>query len=200
MPTLFRIKGVGTGWQGAPGLNQFWFDVDPLLTRRENADQALGLVSDFYNTMQSYLVAGSTWAPESDIDFFDEATGALDERYVTGEPITPVTGDDTTFGNSRATMVASKLSTSEIVNRRLLIGRHFIGPIGDSGIDNAGQLTADIQQTVATAYAGMIDIVGPNLVVWHRPTSAGASDGKYGRVRGAGVSMDVPAILRSRRD
>lgn len=200
MASIFRIKAVGTGWQGGPGLTQFFFDTDPLLTNRENADQALGLVSDFYGTLKQYLVVGTQWGPQTDVDFFEDTDGKLTERYVSGNPTTDAVGTDTTTGNSRATMIASKLSTSDVINNRLLIGRHFIGPIGDEGIDSEGALLPSVTQAVATAYAGMIDVVGPNLVVWHRPTSKGATDGKAGRVRGAGVSMSVPAVLRSRRD
>lgn len=194
------IRGIGTGWQGAPGQNTFIFDTDPVLTNRQNADQALGLVSDFYATLQDYLVDGSTWRPDEEVNFYEDSNGELIERYVTGEAIGGTLGADTTQGNSRATMVCSKLVCNDIVNNRALTGRHFIGPIGDFGIDAGGALTSQISQTVATAYAGMIDVVGPNLSVWHRPTSKGATDGVAGRVRGAGVSMSVPAVLRSRRD
>jgi len=203
MADIFIIKALGSGWQGAPGLTQFIFDTDPLLTRRENADQALGLVSSFYETMADYLVNDTVWQPSAEVDFFEDSNGELQERYVSGEVIDPVTGTDTTTGNSRATMVASKLSTSVVRNNRLITGRHFIGPIGDNGIDSEGTLTAAIRQTVATAYAGMIDIVGPNLVVWARPRpDAGPvlAVGQSARVEGAGVSMSVPAVLRSRRD
>lgn len=200
MADIFMIKTVGTGWQGAPGQNTFIFDTDPLLTNRENADQALQLVSDFYDTMKEYLVVGSSWAPDSEVNFYDDQTGILFERYISGEVIPSVSGTDTTLGNSRATMVVSKLVCNDVVNGRVLTGRHFIGPIGDQGIDSEGSLTQEIQQQVAQAYAGMIDVVGPNLSVWHRPTAKGADDGQAGRVRGAGVSMSVPGVLRSRRD
>lgn len=200
MAEIFRVKAVGTGWQGGPGLTQFWFDTDPILNARENADEALNLVSAFYETVKGYLIDGSTWGPEADIDFFEDTDGRLLERYVSNQPTTDVSGTDSSFGNSRATMIASKLSTSDVINNRVLVGRHFIGPIGNDALDPDGSLSAGVAQTIATAYAGMIDIVGPNLVVWHRPTSKGATDGKAGRVRGAGVSMSVPAVLRSRRD
>lgn len=200
MADIFMIRGVGTGWQGAPGQNTFIFDTDPLLTNRENADQALGLVASFYSTLSGYLVSGTRWKPDEEVNFFDDQSGTLKERYVSGEQIDEAVGSDSSLGNSRATMVASKLVCNDIVNNRALTGRHFIGPIGDGGIDNEGALTPDINQAVATAYAGMIDIVGPNLCVWHRPTSVGANDGLAGRVRGAGVAMTVPAVLRSRRD
>jgi len=203
MASIFIIKGTGSGWQGAPGLNQFVFDTDPLLTNRENADQAIGLVSAFYSTLSSYLVDGTIWAPSAEVDFFDSVSGALEEKYFTGEDITPVTGTDVTSGNSRATMIASKLVTNTVKGQTLLRGRHFIGPIGDTAITPDGQLTESSKQDVATAYAGMIDIVGPNIGVWGRPVSKipePFQPGVFGRVVEAGVSMDVPAVLRSRRD
>lgn len=203
MADIFIIKAIGSGWQGAPGLTQFVFDTDPLLTRRLNADSALRLVSDFYETMASYLVDDSVWAPSAEVDFFDDVSGTLQEKYFSGEPITAVAGTDVTSGNSRATMVASKLVTDTVRGQTLLRGRHFIGPIGDSGITSEGQLTEAIKQSVATAYAGMIDVVGPNLGVWGRPVTKipePFKPGVFGRATGAGVSMDVPAVLRSRRD
>lgn len=88
-------------------------------------------------------------------------------------------------------------STGGIVNGRKLRGRTFLVPLTYGVYDGDGTIEPGALGTLRT-FANSIMASGP-LAIWHRPTSAGATDGNsYGVV--ANAVRDKVAILTSRRD
>lgn len=87
--------------------------------------------------------------------------------------------------------------TGGIINGKRLRGRTFIVPLSNNSYGTDGTLEPSMLANLETLASGL-QASGP-LAVWHRPTSAGASDGNsYGVV--SHRIRDKVAILTSRRD
>lgn len=194
---MYRYRINLQGWSGAPGLNTVYvrFAALPVI---EDYQAVAELLKTAFDSLKTYYIAGVTINIDPQVDVIDDTTGTLQTSAVITPPAT-VTGTSSNSQTSRAQMVLARLKTDAVVNGRRLQGRLFIGPIGGSGVDYNGTITSTLGNAVSSAFSGLLDVAGGRIVVWHRPTSPGASDGTSGFVQSVGYKP-VPAQLRSRRD
>jgi hypothetical protein len=88
-------------------------------------------------------------------------------------------------------------NTGGIIGGRRLRGRTFLVPLSSTAYESNGTLTSSALTAIG-AFANGLMASGP-LAVWHRPTSAGGSDGNsYGVI--SNRIRDKVAFLSSRRD
>lgn len=87
--------------------------------------------------------------------------------------------------------------TGGIVAGRRLRGRTFLVPLSTDAYDPQGTLTSTALTRIQT-FASTMMAAGP-LAVWHRPTTAGGTDGNSYGVQSFRV-RDKVAYLSSRRD
>jgi len=165
----------------------------------DNAAPPVAAVRDAFNAANSLFPTGLSITFPTSGDRIEDTTGDLSGVWAAAAT-TPVAG---TRAEAPAAGVGACIgwSTGGIVTGlkgpRKLRGRTFIAPISSWNYDSTG--------TLATASLGVLDALGAAiraagpLAVWHRPTSAGGTDGNsYGVV--AHKVRDKVAYLSSRRD
>lgn len=152
------------------------------------------LVSAF-TAVKNYFPLGMSWTIPGSGDTIDDTTGELTAVWTaTGGATVAAAGS----GNCAAGVGACiGWSTGGIVNGRKLRGRTFLVPLTYGAYDGDGTIEATTLGNLRT-FANAVQASGP-LAVWHRPTSATATDGNsYGVI--ANKVNDKVAILTSRRD
>lgn len=210
MARVAKIKAVLEGWDGAPGVNSWYFtSIGGLAPDADGIEAMAALIRDAYSDLKPYIVGGIRINIDPAAAVYEVETGDLVAVHGTGthaEVVGQAAGKDLAL--SRATQINVRLQTDAIVGNRILAGRHFIGPCSNNALDYGGKVTAEVASLVDTAYAGMLDIAGPHrLVVWSQPKPArtGSSGkplpaqvGAFGYVQSADAQA-VPGTLRSRK-
>jgi hypothetical protein len=188
---MYRVRTVFEGFQGTPWLNTLYFDADG-----GTAQQAATAAGTFWGAVDALMDNEVTWRTEPDVPTINPGTGNLETVTST----TPVTGAGalSTIMLPVATQGLIRWRTGIIVGDRELRGRTFVPGLGTASNDN-GILLAASQTTMQTAAAALISDANSTLVVWHRPSSPGASDGTNASVLTANVWGQF-ATMRSRRD
>ena len=165
----------------------------------DNAAPPVAAVRAAFEAQKGALPLGIVLTFPGAGDRIDDATGELTGVWSSAGGGT-VTG---TGGGVSAAGVGACIgwTTGGIVSGskgpRKLRGRTFIVPLQVGAYDVDGTLTP-ASVGVLTALATALQASGP-LAIWHRPTSAGASDGNSYGVISAKV-RDKVAYLSSRRD
>ena len=128
-------------------------------------------------------------------DSIEDTTGELTGVWSTsGGDTVEGTGD---YGTAAGVGACINWLTGGIIDGKKLRGRTFIVPIHALNYADDGTL-APTTFTVLSTLANDLQAAGP-LAVWHRPTTAGGSDGNsYGVI--ANRLRDKVAYLSSRRD
>lgn len=199
MPSITRFRCELSGFDGAPGLNTFHaLDVGQAIPDQAGIDDFSDQLQSMYDDLKSFSLNNATVSILSEVDTFDAETGQLQQRLSVSTPWTVIrTGAQTDV--SRATQAKMRYQTDAIAGNRFLQGGIFYGPLSGAAIDNAGQIDATFKAAVPTAYAGLLDVLGPlRLAVWQQPNE-NRPTGTYGYVQSVSVAS-APAVLRSRRD
>lgn len=197
---IARFRVELTGWNGAPGVNTWHFvEATPGLAWEDYIDPTAALIRSAYNTMAGLIASGVKCQVLPEVDLLNIADGQLVRKMQVGTLPTSVTGTGSASAIGRVEQVRVKLVTDKVVGRRLLQGRHFIGPMAGAALSSDGTLSTSSRGTVATAYQGVTDALGARLAVWARPGGKGATDGEFGHVQSV-VAGTTPGVLRSRRD
>jgi hypothetical protein len=188
---MYRVRTVFEGFQGTPWLSTLFFDENG-----GTAQQAANAAGAFWGAADALMDNEVNWRTEPDVAEIDAITGQLESVSST----TPVIGSGalTTLMLPVATQALVRWRTGIIVGDRELRGRTFVPGLGTASNDN-GVLLAASQTTLQTAAAALIADANSVLVIWHRPTSPGASDGQAASVLTANVWGQF-ATMRSRRD
>lgn len=204
MTQLARVRSRWQGFNGAPGYTVLHFrdfgagdggggDVD--------AAMALGAVTrtfDFMRAFPALLPAVVNIQVEGTVDVIEDTTGELVNSFNVAPPAA-VQG--TAASNySAASGAVVNWRTGGIRNGRRIRGRSFIVPLAIGAYSLSGQLSPASQTTLQNAATALANAaLTPDLMVYARPTSAGAVDGTAAVVTSAQVPT-LGAILRSRRD
>lgn len=200
MTNLMRVRASLTGWEGGPGLNQFWFSQGSLTS----VDMTAVTAASEITREMLYAIRG-TWRPgvqvqvEPSVSIHDAASGEIVDILTLETPEDVVVSPATNGQESPATAIVVNLLTNVFRNGRLVRGRTFISPIAGGQIGNDGKVNSDSITNIASAYAGLIDGLGPKLCVYTRPSTHGATDGLYEDVTVCRVAPKA-GILKSRRD
>lgn len=190
MTTLHRVvvEWAGPGVVGR-AVNVLHFSgSDP-------AAPPVAAIKTAYGNLTNALPIGVTITVPGTGDSFDDATGEL-----TG--VWTAAGGGSVTGAGTAVCAAGVgacvgWQTGGIVNGRKLRGRTFIVPLHNATFDGDGTLSASTLGVLGT-FANALQAAGP-MAIWHRPTSAAATDGNsYGVI--ANRVRDKVAFLSSRRD
>lgn len=187
---MLRVKSVGTGWTGGPGLTQFYFDSGVATIDAAMATGVTGRVRAYFDALKAYTRPEIGWQVDPVVDIVDPATGDLTGQVVAGSAPSIVVGTATGSVGPAFVAVVGKLRTNSYFNGRQIQGRTFYSPLAALFTDSTqpeGGLTA--AQTAGLT-AVLTAAGGPALVVWHRPTGGGSgfmaavltvsSSGNYG--------------------
>lgn len=185
MASLWRIPVVWSGLGGLPGVSVFY------------GAPAGSLVSDlktYFTGLVTSCPSGLSWQIPTSGDVIDDATGTLTGGWTdSGGGVVSATG---TGAYAAGTGFFTRWQSNIIVNGRRLRGRTFIAPITAANFQSDGTI---LNSSVVT-YQTLADalITGADLMIWHRPTNPGGTDGESHNATSAQV-VDRVTSLRSRR-
>lgn len=188
-----RLNRLVVDWQGADIVGRA---VSVLhFQGSDSSAPDVGAVKAAFTAAASALPNTVTVTVPGSGDVIEDTTGALvDVWTASGGGI--VSGSATTAGPAGVGVCVGWLTGGIVAGRRLR-GRTFIVPIPGNSYNVDGTLTT-ATTNVWTTWANAI-IASGGFGVWHRPTSAGASDGNSYAVLSARIRPKV-AFLSSRRD
>lgn len=151
-------------------------------------------VTNAFGALNAILPVGVVLDIPNTGDTIDAATGQLTGTWGHTNPPGQMLP---TGGAAAAAGVGACVTwlTSDVVNGRRVRGRTFIVPLSTDGYQDDGTLTP-AAVTALGVFAGLL--IAESLVVWHRPTTVGGSNGSEHAVTSFKVS-DRVAVLRSRR-
>lgn len=195
---MFRVRAVGTGWTGGPGLLTWYVDVGSVYSVT-TATAAAERVRAMLYAARGLMHTSTTWTVTPDCDVVTPATGVITETFTAGVTPFPVVGADT--GSMAAPIVALLLryTTADFVKGRRVKGRSFLSPIPASAIGPTGILAPSVAAgvTAFTEAAMSPDSVSSHLLVWHRPKLG--LGGSVHAVTGISAASKL-SYLSSRRD
>lgn len=195
MANIYRVVLTWTGFTGAPGYTNMFFD-DSTGTAQQAADAARAFMFASFSTASQFLPTGVKIASSSSVDTIEPATGSLVNSTSVTQPADVNGGGSTVY--SSATGACVSWLTSAIVNGHRVRGRTFLVPISTTAFDSVGTLATTFITAVNTAVTALLAAT-PDLVVWRRPISQAAGGGGTNLVL-VGKVTDKTAILTSRRD
>lgn len=192
--TITRVTAVWTGFTGAPGYSNFFFDA---FGGGDVVDAEVERVQAFFTRLSATLPSSVRINVQPEVALVDEMTGDLEAYRNVNTAPAGISG--TASGTYSAPSGAAITWSTDTVNRgRRIRGRTFIVPMGNTMYEANGTLSAAALSDLnaaATALRGTGS--GPTLVVWSRPRPGGGA--AIGPVTGHRVT-DKAAVLRSRRD
>lgn len=192
--TIARVTAQWSGFPGAPGYSNFFFEV------AGSSDEQLGapaVVRTAFSSILQQLPSGVSIQVSPTVEYIDEATGVLQD-YGDAEE-TPDSVNGSSSGNwAGPTGAVVNWTTGTVRDGRRVRGRTFLVPLGSTAFQNDGTLgslgLAALNNFATNLRGGAENTTG--LVVWGRPSS---TPGVAAPVTGHRVP-DMAAVLRSRRD
>lgn len=199
-----RVKNRWGGFSGAPGFTVLHYSDfasgggggGPVTA--ENAQNAANRASSLFNAIKTLVPVGVTMTIEPDVDVIEDTTGELVTSF-------PAAGSLSFTGTgtgpfSAATGAVINWRTTGVRKGRRVRGRSFIVPLSSGAFGTDGQLLPASQTLLQQqATAAVLTTGTPDLGVYARPSSAGATDGAFFVASSASVPR-LGAVLRSRRD
>jgi hypothetical protein len=197
---MFKLKVKWTGFSGAPGWSNFYFNTtDGTFADDTQATAAADKVSTFLNAIKVYLPPTVNLQLQSDSEFINEGTGEMLRIGNVGARAA-VVGGAVSQPYSSATGMVINWRTAGVRNGRRVRGRTFLVPTVAGAFQNDGTIDPGNVTSLTTSANALIS-VSPTLKlgVWTRPSTKGGSDGKWFETTVATIP-DMTAVLRSRRD
>lgn len=191
---MLHVTMNWTGFPGAPGFSNFYFQNTSDLT---GANSAVTKVQQFADALHFFLPANVTLQASTEVEDIDPANGDL-LGVITATAASPAwTGTDTGIYAAPAGACINWL-TAGVHRGRRVRGRTFIVPLGGDQYQADGSLL-DATRTGLLA-AGNAFVTGGALAVWARPYGPPpvVAGGVYD-VNAVSVN-DKVSVLRSRRD
>jgi hypothetical protein len=192
MATLNRVKIIWSGFTGAPGYSNYFFDATA-------TDMAA--LKSFLSACNSYYPNTVSLAIPTSGDQIDSSTGQITGVW-TGTNGGTVNGLGGTAAYSGASGFLVNWKTSTIVAGRRVQGRTYFVPASVNVYQTDGTIIESARTTVLNAANAMIASYGTQLKIFARPfAGAGvkpARPGASATVVGCFVP-DIAAVMRSRR-
>lgn len=185
MAVLRKIPVVWSGIGALPGLSVFYapFGTD-----------AGANLNTFFIAIKALFPPGMTWTVPTSGDTITDSTGLITGAWTGGSGgITTANGSGVYAAGTGAYV---NWQTASIVGTRRLKGRTFLCPLTSGSYAASGTIVSTSQTTLQNAATTLA--ASGNLLIWHRPTTPGGSNGSSGTVVGALVPTQVTS-LRSRR-
>lgn len=205
--SLMRVRVVGTGWTGAPGLATHYFRS--LLDGEADAELCVDRVHAAYTDAADLWPLDVNWQVSGDVDVINETSGEIISTWSPGPPAVVLGGAADTSRMAIATALLVRWNTSTFLAGRRVQGRTFISPLYSQMVDGVGTPTETARGLGVAFGAALMDEGATDLplVVWRRHRDADPDhvppiterDGEIAPV----TSVTVPdkfAVLRSRRD
>lgn len=200
MANMLKVTAKWAGFPGAPGYSNFYFgDFSGSNTLGQAESQgAVNRVNAFFGAIADRLPPSVNVTVQAEVQLINAADGKLVSAFNVPVP-TAIPGTSATPMFSGPTGIVVTWRTQAVRNGRRVRGRTFLVPISSAAYESDGTLIAAYRDDVAVAAAALADASGtPDLGVWARPSSKGATDGSLAQVTVATVP-DMVAVLRSRR-
>jgi len=185
MADMKRVYVVWNGATGLPGVSVMYGGT---------ASDPTGDILTFFNAVKAFFPTGLTWQVPNSGDLVNDTNGALTGGW-TG------TGGGTVTATGAGAYAAGcgcyvNWGTAGIVGGRRLRGRTFLAPLITGTYDSSGTITNANLTTIQAAATALA--AASKLLVWHRPSSAGAGDGQAFVIT-SGLVPDQVTSLRTRR-
>jgi len=180
-----RVPVAWTTGVGGSGVSIFYTgDTDDITPQ----------LATFFNAVKAFFPNAVTWSIPAAGDKIQDEDGHLAGAWAGGTAAT-VTGTGGTGSYVAGTGMYIRWLTGAVVGTHKLQGRTFLVPLMAAQFDVGSIADATVTATQAAATA----LVGSNkLILWHRPSGPGASDGTN-RLVIAAVVPDRVTSLRTRR-
>lgn len=192
-----RLHRVVVEWAGTcvvgRAVNVLHFDAT------EQDAPPVAAIRDAYQAMSAQLPSGVTVRVPGSGETIEDSTGDLTGVWNDAAPAVVVGGvvPQAAAGvGACVTWNTGGIVTGTAGPRRLR-GRTFLVPLANACFDSDGTLTGPALASINAFGAGMIAAGG--FGVWHRPSSAAATDGTSSSVLSYSL-RDKVAVLTSRRD
>nr|CRY95231.1 hypothetical protein [uncultured prokaryote] len=192
--TIARVTAQWSGFPGAPGYSNFFFEVAGSLDEQLGAPQR---VRTAFSSILQQLPAGVRVQVSPTVEYIDEATGQLQD-YGDAEETPDVVNGSASGNWAGPAGAVINWNTATVRDGRRVRGRTFIVPLASTAFQNDGTLGSSalsVLDNFATNIRGGAENTA-GFVVWGRPSS---SPGVAAPVTGHRVP-DMAAVLRSRRD
>lgn len=190
MPNIFQIRTVHSGFTGAPGYTQTYFDASGSTLGAQAASDAM---HTFWETFAASMAGDWHYSLEADVETLNDSTGAL----VGVTSTVPLA--QSTFGTAGAYSAGvgavTKWVTGAVHGTRRLTGRTFIVPLGGGSYDSTGTLASSALSQIRSAATALV--AQQDFGVWGRPV--GGVNGLFSNALASNV-RDHVAWLSSRRD
>jgi hypothetical protein len=190
MPNIFQIRTIHSGFPGAPGYTQHYFDASGSTLGPQAASDA---VRTFWEAVYNQFAQGCTYSIQADVEVLDDSTGHL----ASVEATTPLTQSIGSGSGNYAGGVGAvcKWVTNSVHGTRRLTGRTFLVPLNANAYENNGTLGGiTLSQFRAAALAL---VTQQDFGVWGRPVDG--ANGLFANATASNV-RDHVAWLSSRRD
>jgi hypothetical protein len=192
MATMNRVKVIWSGFTGAPGYSNYFFDAPTT---------DMGALKTFLTACNSYWNNNVILNVPTSGDQIDSSTGQITGVW-TGTNGGNVAGFGGTAAYSGSSGFLVNWKTSTIIAGRRVQGRTYFVPGSANVYQTDGTIIESARTTILNAANAMIASYGTNLKIFARPfAGAGvkpARPGASATVVGCFVP-DIAAVMRSRR-
>lgn len=185
MADLRVVKVAWTGLTGLPGVSVF---------HTSSADDATANLGTWFTAIKAYFPTGLQWTIPSSGDTISDLDGTLTGGWSGGTAASVIATGGGFYAAGTGAFI--RWGTGLIVGGRRLKGRTFLCPITTGSYDADGTIAAATITAVNTATNTLV--ATNKLVVWHRPSVSGASDGASTTIT-SGAIADQVTSLKTRR-
>lgn len=199
MAPILKVKIKWSGFAGAPGYTNFFFDDATGPPTQTTADNAKLKAGNFCSYINSYLPIEASLQVQTDVEVIEETTGEMLSVYNVSTH-TPVQGQAASAPYSAASGAVVTWRTAGVRNGRRVRGRTFLVPFANSAYQSDGTLSSAALTALTTNFNSFLSTPGvATFGIYARPTSSMATDGIFHAATGFSIP-DRVAVLRSRRD
>jgi len=189
-----QVKIRWAGFTGGPGYTTLNFgpgSPDPV-----DGAAMVAAADDFAGDLAGLVGDGVTLTAEPEVEWFNEATGVLEDTTSVSPSPTAHTGTSGAIGPLPSGAVIS-WTTGGINRGRRVRGRTFAVPLAAVAYQSDGSLSATAVSVLNAAAVSLIGATDATFGIWSRPRD-GAGGAWFPALTGS--TPDMAAVLRSRRD
>src|SRR5690242_17632280 len=172
---MFRLKTKWTGFSGAPGYSNFYFNTtDGSQETDADASAAADKLVTFWTALKPQFPPTLNLQISSDSEFLNEGTGEIVRIGNVGARAA-IVGTAVAQAYSSATGMVINWRTGGVRNGRRVRGRTFLVPTVAGAFATDGTIDNANVTTVTNAANALITVAGVHkLGVWSRPSAPGA--------------------------
>jgi hypothetical protein len=198
MASIYRVKAIWSGFQGAPGYTTVYFQN---VSGQSAMDAAQGELYAFFNACKAYFPNGCTINVQKQVDELDLSTGVLLGTQTSINTQTPVVGTAPVGAYAGGSGVCVTWTTALIFAGRRVKGRTFLVP-ATGCFDTDGTLNSTAMSVIGGAANTFATSPTQQASVWSKtwdnakpPNQIGGAAAEF---TGATVK-DMASQLRTRR-